>query len=120
MSRPTVNLDELRAATLRWQLIVDGRTYTARPVSVEQVIAYQAEIIGASPRAILRARRRLLRLAFPWRDWRPSWIWRGDPVDIICAAPAGQHEALMASFFASLRSSPLPLVAQMTTPSSNS
>lgn len=118
MPKPAVNLDALRAAATPWQFVAGGRTYTARPVSVEQVIAYEGEIVGASAAAILRARRKLLRVAFPWR---PSFVWRGDPVDLICESPPGLHAALMADFFASLRSSPLePQPAMPTPPSSGS
>ncbi len=119
MPTPTLDLDALRAAAEPWAFAAGGRTYTARPVSVEQVIAYEAACAGASAAQVLRARRRLLRLAFPWR---PSFWWRGDPVALICAAPPALHRVVMDSFFASLRSSSRPEdpATSETLPSSNS
>lgn len=116
MSKPAVNLDELRAAATPWQFVAGGRTYEARPISVEQVIVYEGAIVGASPAVVLRARRTLLRRAFPWR---PSFVWRGDPVDMICGAPPALHQALMADFFVSLRSSSPPAAAPTPTPPSS-
>jgi hypothetical protein len=97
----TFDLDALREAHRPWAFTTGRRTYVARPVSIEQVIAYEGECIGASVAVRLRALRRLLRLAFPWR---PSFLWRGDPVAIIMGASPPVHHQLVRDFFASLRS----------------
>lgn len=117
MSAVTLDLDALRASAEPWAFATGGRTYTARPVSVEQVIAYEAACAGASAADVMRARRKLLRLAFPWR---PSFWWRGDPVAVICAAPPALHRVVMDSFFVSLRSSPPSPATDATTPSTSS
>lgn len=116
MPTPALDLDALRAAHEPWTFSTGGRTYTARPVSVEQVIAHEAECVGASPAAVMRARRRLLRLAFPWR---PSFLWRGDPVRAICSASPALHRVVMDSFFVALQSS-FPRSATPATPPSSS
>lgn len=117
MSTVTLDLDALRASAEPWSFATGGRTYVARPVSVEQVIAYEARIAGASATDVMRARRQLLRLAFPWR---PSFMWRGDPVAVICSAPPALHRVVIESFFASLRSWPPSPVTDATTPSTSS
>lgn len=96
----TLDLHALREAHRPWEFTAGRRTYVARPVSIEQVIAYEEECIGASPAALMRARRKLLRVAFPWR---PSFVWRGDPVALIMGAAPREHHALVTDFFASLR-----------------
>lgn len=116
MPTPALDLDALRAAHEPWTFQTGGRTYVARPVSIEQVIAHEAECVGASPAAVMRARRKLLRIAFPWRA---SFLWRGDPVRVICEASPTVHRAVMDSFFASLQSSS-PRPAMRATPPSTS
>lgn len=97
------DLDQYRQAHAGWALTTRGQTYHARPVSAEQVIVYQGEVLGASPRIAQRALRKLLRIAFPWR---PSFVWRGDPVKIVMGARPHEHRAMVADFFASLAGSP--------------
>ncbi len=96
----SINLDALREAHRPWSFTTGRRTYVARPVSVEQVIAYEGECIGASVAVRMRALRRLLRQAFPWR---PSFLWRGDPVAIVMGASPPVHHQLVRDFFGSLR-----------------
>lgn len=117
MSAHALDLDALRAASEPWQLTVGGRTYTARPVSIEQMIAHEAECLGASGAVVMRSRRKLLRIAFPWR---PSFWWRGDPVALICESPPAIHRELIQSFYQSLQSLRSPNGTRATPPSSNS
>lgn len=100
--------DSWRAARRPWELVIHGRSWTARPVSAEAVLAYQAEIIGASRERAWQATLALLRKAFPWR---PSYIWRGDPVkhfaQVIREAPDAAAQALQ-DFFPLLRGAESP------------
>jgi len=105
------NLDAYREANAGWALTVGGRRYAARPVSAEQVLVYQGEIEGASPKMAQRALRRLLRCAFPWR---PSFVWRGDPVNVIMAARPHEQRAMVQDFFESLAGTSAPLPASPT------
>jgi hypothetical protein len=93
------NLDAYRTINVGWSLTVGGRTYRARPVSAEQVIAYLGEMEGASPRRAQRALRHLLRHAFPRRV---SFWWRGDPVDVVMRARPHEQHAMVQDFFVSL------------------
>lgn len=92
-----------QAARRPWELEIDGRKWVARPVSSERVLRYQMELIGASVDAGWKATLALLRDAFPWR---PSYVWRGDPVKhfarIIRDAPEAATAALQ-DFFPLLR-----------------
>lgn len=108
----SLDLQALREAHQPWSFAAGGRSYVARPVSIEQVIAYEGECVGASPTALLAARRKLLRIAFPWR---PSFLWRGDPVALIMGATPRVHQALISDFFVSLR-----LPAEPTAPMTRS
>lgn len=95
-----------QAARRPWELEINGRTWVARPVSAETVLAYQGELLGASQSASWKATLKLLRKAFPWR---PSFYWRGDPVkafaQIIRDAPDAAAVALQ-DFFPLLRGAP--------------
>lgn len=71
------SLTSWHAARRTWQLEIDGRSWTARPVSLPVVIAYQQKLLGASPTEGWDLTADLLRHAFPWRL---SYRWRGDPV----------------------------------------
>jgi hypothetical protein len=92
-----------QAARRPWELEIDGRRWVARPVSAERVMAYQGALIGASVEQGWAETLKLLRDAFPWR---PSYVWRGDPVkafaEVIRVAPDAATEALQ-SFFPLLR-----------------
>jgi hypothetical protein len=74
------------------------RSWAARPVSADAVLAAQMEMQGASPSQIRKLSRRLFRLAFPRR---PSMAWRGDPVALIHALPLPAWQAVLESFFES-------------------
>lgn len=90
--------DAHRAAHAPWSMVLRGRTHTARPVSVRQVMAFQ-EVAQREPAVARRALIRLLRVAFPWRPW---YVWRGDPVRwLVAETGEGQAEAL-ADFFGCL------------------
>lgn len=101
------SVDSYRAARRTWTLTIDGRTWVARPVSAEAVLAYQGALGGASPDAGWKATLALLRLAFPRR---PSYWWRGDPVKafarVIREAPDAAKAALT-DFFPMLRGVPM-------------
>lgn len=95
--------DSWKAARRPWELVIDGRSWVARPVSAERVLAYQLELVGASNDAGWTATLALLREAFPWR---PSYYWRKDPVKefarVIREAPDAATEAIK-DFFPLLR-----------------
>jgi hypothetical protein len=91
------NADAFLAAQAPWQLTTRGKTYTARAVSAPQVARYLAAATG-TPAAFKNALESLLREAFPWR---PSFRWRGDPVQVILAMPPSQLAATLTDFFAS-------------------
>ena len=93
------NLDAYREACSGWSLTTGGRTYAARPVSAEQVIAYQGELEGASPKRAQKALYHLLRHAFPRRL---SFWWRGDPVNFVMRSRPHEQQAMVRDFFASL------------------
>ncbi len=67
------------AARRTWTLEIDGRAWTARPVSLPAVIAYYHELSTVTPDKGWDVTAKLLRLAFPWRL---SFRWRGDPVKV--------------------------------------
>ena len=81
-------------------LTVGGRSFTASPLSVEQVRAWQDAHDAAEGKADSAAQERaltaLLRLAFPAK-W--SMLWTGDPVRLVRQLPAPEMERTMASFF---------------------
>lgn len=95
-----------QAARRPWELEIDGRRWVARPVSAERVLRYQVALMGASVEAGWQATLALLRDAFPWR---PSYVWRGDPVKhfarIIREAPEAATSALQ-DFFPLLGGAP--------------
>lgn len=94
-----------RAAREPWTYSDQGRTWTARPVSAEAVLAAQLELQAASAHRARRIMRRLFRLAFPYRL---SMRWRGDPVALIEALPLPGWEAVLRSFFEYATGRPMP------------
>lgn len=106
--------DAWRAAREPWTYTERGRTWVARPVSAEAVAGAFDRL--SKQRGDLAAERRevgrLLRLAFPWR---PSRMWRGDPVRRILALEPGLYQAVIKSFFASLA----PTVGEPTPPTTH-
>lgn len=117
MAAPTIDLDALRATYEPWSFTTGGRRYVARPVSIEQVIAHEAACVGESSVRILEERRKLLRLAFPWRL---SYRWRGDPVALICGAEPAVYREIWESFSASLHALSPKRATPGTTPSTDS
>lgn len=103
MAQTVIDLDALNASAAPYRFRSRGREYVARPVSVEAVVQYEAAVRGASNLEVMAARKRLLRLAFPWRV---SFLWRGDPVRLISQAPPAVYREVWADFFASLQSLP--------------
>lgn len=94
------NLDAYRETHRPWTFTANGRTWVARPVSVEQVLTAQAQSVGASEVQAGRVLRGLLRLAFPRTI---SMRWRGDPVDLILQTTPREREAILQDFFTSLQ-----------------
>lgn len=78
-----------------WELEIGGRSWRARPVSAHRVMLYQAQLLGAGEAQGWALVLELLRDAFPWR---PSYMWRGDPVKhfarLIRDTPEAASEAL--------------------------
>lgn len=103
---------QLAGAAAPWTFTCSGKTYTARPVSVQQVAAFKARLRGADEAGSLAAVRDLLRIAFPKRL---SHRWRGDPVDQIFALPLAQFTATVADFFDS-QGTTLPMTSPRMTP----
>lgn len=110
------NADAFLAAHRPWTLTIGGRTYTARAVSVAEVLAFKAATEGADATSGERAVRRLLRRMFPYRL---HYRWRGDPVALLIASgPAAVREAL-ADFFGHLAgTTPSPTTTPPSPPSS--
>lgn len=110
------NADQYREAVRPWVFTVGGRSWEARPVSAEAVLAFHAVIRDrpGDARACERALLTLLRMAFPWR---PSFWWRGDPALLLAGlSPAERGEALQ-DFFGYLEGKtrrPLPPPDQTT------
>jgi hypothetical protein len=98
------DVDKFRESHRPWEFHIGAQTFTARHVSTPAVLAFHADFNGAgNERDRLRALRRLLRQAFPWR---PSYLGRGDPVRMLLyLEPAARSEALD-SFFESLKARP--------------
>lgn len=112
------NVDAFRDAHRPWSFTAGGRTHEARPISAPAVIAFHTAFNAASDEAgRLRALRKLLRLAFPWRL---SFRWRGDPVDEVLNLEPAARRAALNDFFASLegRSGPSAPPTTLGTPSS--
>lgn len=104
--------DLFRAAHRPWQLTTGGRTFVARHVSAPAVVAFHTRFAEArSETGRMRALRRLLRLAFPWRF---SYLVRGDPVRILARMEPAAQRAALADFFVALEgkspSSTLPTI----------
>lgn len=98
------DLDAYRAAHELWTFTANRRAYVSRPVSAEHMLTYQRKIAGATPERQLLALRWLFRQAFPWR---PSFMWRGDPVQILMRGTRpGERDQILADFFVSLAGSP--------------
>lgn len=112
-----------------WQIELDGTAFTARLVSQQAVFAYWARVEDAQRtltgaknqevasavlmRVIVRALRRLLREAFPWR---PSMLVHGDPVRrIFRLDPATFWEAIRDFFESLARHAPAELQAAIRT-----
>lgn len=94
------------AARRTWQLEIGGRAWVARPVSLPAVIAYQRELVGATPAQAWKLTAALLRQAFPWRL---SYRWRGDPVAAFNALARDYPDAArqaMVDFFPYLTGAP--------------
>lgn len=85
--------DAFRAARRPWTLRIGGQTYTARPISVQAILAFKsaADAAGTDEAAAAVATRALLRQMFPYRL---HYRWRGDPVDQLLSDPAIVHGAL--------------------------
>jgi hypothetical protein len=92
------DLEAYRAARRPWSFKTDdGRLFVAKHVSAMDALRFQ-EMGEAATRARQQviALRFILRRAFPWR---PSYMLRGDPVEIILNfEPLARSEA-MADFF---------------------
>jgi hypothetical protein len=98
---------DLDAANELWAFRTRGHTYYARPVSPEQVMEYSHRLakVANDPPALTRVHRWFFRQAFPWR---PSFLWLGDPVDVILATRPAERDVLLKSFFASLAATEPP------------
>jgi hypothetical protein len=90
--------DAFVAAREAWSLTIGGRTYPARPVSVQQVLTFQQAIAaaGTDARAYVRAVTVLLRAAFPAR-W--AYLWSPDPVRLVLALDTAAQQAVLTDFF---------------------
>jgi hypothetical protein len=113
--------DAYRAAREPWTCRIGGRLHTAQPVSQEALLRFQGgmERAARTQDATLAARvtRALWRTAFPWR---PSMLWRGDPVPQLLALEPPAHEAALLDFFAWLGARPPAPPARTTSGSSAS
>lgn len=89
--------DAFLAAREPWTLTLGGRAYTARPLSVPQVLAFQQamETAGADEAKQATAVAVLLRQMFPPR-W--AYVWR-DPVRLIQALPSDVQAEVLKDFF---------------------
>lgn len=107
---------DYEAAQTPWQVELGGRVFTARLVSQEQLLGYNARVERAAlapgrlttdpelqqaieARMLAGAFRWLLRQAFPWG---PTMLVRGDPVRRFFALPPAAFRAAREDFFASL------------------
>lgn len=100
------------AARRTWELTIAGRSFVARPISVEQVYAFEILSHGL-PRALYWAAfLKLLRLAFPKRL---SFWWRGDPVTLFAALPDDAKERARESFFPYLAGVPAHVPSDLAT-----
>jgi hypothetical protein len=87
--------DAFRAAREPWRLTIDGATFLARPVSVEQVRAFQdAVAAGHEERAVGS----LMRGLFPWR-LHYTWRVDRDPVKRFRALDRETQVAALTDFF---------------------
>ncbi len=103
---PGFDADAWRKARVAWTLRVDGRDFTAREVSAEQVIATQMQLQGASGAETRRIVFRLLRIAFP-KTMRMRWAPVLDPVHHIAALPPPAFDEVVRSFFAYVTGNPV-------------
>lgn len=94
------DLASYRAAQQPWVTTLDGHQFVARHVSAAHVQRHYRAAATKDPAVMARSLRWLLRKAFPWR---PSYIWRGDPVRLLLErlSPRDRLEALT-DFFGSL------------------
>lgn len=92
------NADAFLAARERWTLTLHGRTYTARPVSVQEVMQFQRHMDAASgdPQKQHLAIRGMLRLMFPPR-W--AYVFGRDPVRAVLALDSAAHTEVLRDFF---------------------
>lgn len=74
-----------------WWIRTRGATYLAQPISAADMRAFSRACQHGDGSQLHRALRELLRKAFPWR---PSFLWRGDPVDVFFAEPDKQAERM--------------------------
>lgn len=96
------DLTAYRAAQQPWVFTFDGYTHVARHVSASHMQRHHRAIASGDPAVMARSLRWLLRKAFPWR---PSYIWRGDPVRLILdRLPARARRDTLLDFFGSLAS----------------
>lgn len=104
----TFDADAYRAAREPFVLVAGGRYHTARPVSAELVIATRPDLASNDPATQRRALVRLLRAAYPWR---PTMLWRGDPVRVLMRLDLATRQEALRRFFRYLGgggSSPAP------------
>jgi hypothetical protein len=90
--------DAFLSAREPWTLRLRGRTYTGRPVSVLQALAFQRDLAAAGEDvakqdAILAA---FLRLIFPAR-W--GYVFGRDPVYLVMALDTAARTAVLQDFF---------------------
>ena len=96
----TFDLDAFREAHRPFAFTAGGFTFEARIISAEQMRQFATVASRADAAGQHRALAALLRIAFPWR---PSYIWRGDPVTTILALEPQAREEALESFFAWVR-----------------
>lgn len=131
------DLNAFREAHRPWSFTDGGRTFTARHVSANDCLTFDAmrseavallrqallnpklselqkqRIVARHHRTDVRQWRWLLRRAFPWRA--DYWL-RGDPVSIILALDAAARGEVLADFFGCLRTGATPPQTTKTLP----
>jgi len=92
------NADAFLAARERWTLTLNGRTYTARPVSVQEVMQFQRQMdaAGADLKKQRQALQTMLRLMFPAR-W--AYVFGPDPVQLVLRLDSGTQGEVLRDFF---------------------
>lgn len=104
------DVDAVLAAHRAWSFTLGAQTFLARHVSAMTVVEYDHRATEATAllkkyprrgsRAQVMALRWLLRRAFPWR---PSYLLRGDPVNLILRLPPAARTETLTDFFACLQ-----------------